>query len=59
MLTELEKGIFVTIDPIQLEFLKQKKGFLSKENYPDSYKDICCENEIGRFLMFRFLEEKK
>lgn len=56
VLTDLEKGIFVKIDPIQLEFLKNKQGFLEKENYPEFYKEISIENEVGRFLFFRFIE---
>jgi hypothetical protein len=55
-LTDLEKGIFCYIDAIQLELLREKKGFLERENYPDFYKEISVENEVGRFLFFRFME---
>ncbi len=56
-LTPLERGIFVKIDEIQLELLKQKPGFMSKEAYPEKYTEICVKDEIGRFLFFRFLKE--
>lgn len=56
-LTELERGIFVKIDCIQLEFLKVKRGFLDYENYPDKYKEIAIENEVGRFMFLRFILE--
>jgi len=56
-LTELEKGIIVKIDSIQLEFLKNKKGFLSYEAYPEEYKEIAVYAEVGRFLFFRFILE--
>lgn len=56
-LTEFDKGIFVKIDPTQLELLKCRSGFLSKENYPDHWKVIAVENEVGRFLDFRLIKE--
>lgn len=55
-LTDLETGIFCYIDTIQLELLKEKRGFLGREHYPDFYKEISVENEVGRFLFFRFIE---
>lgn len=55
--TELEKGIIVKIDPIQLEILKKKSGFLNYENYFDSFKEIAIPGEVGRFLIFRFVLE--
>ncbi len=54
-MTPLEKGVFVYIDEIQLELLKEKKGFLSVESYPDEYKKLKVKNEVGRFLFFRFI----
>lgn len=57
-LTKLETGIFVKIDPIQLALLEQKKGYLSKEFYPEKYGEICVDGEVGRFLIFRIIEDK-
>jgi hypothetical protein len=54
-LTKLEKGIKVSISNDQLELLKNEKGFLSYENYPDEYKKIAEYGEVGRFMLFRFL----
>ena len=59
VLTELEKGVFVYIDEVQLEVLKNKSGFLSRETYPEFYEDLALENELGRFLIFRFLKLNK
>lgn len=56
-LTKLEKGIIVNISKEEFEKLKNEKGFLSKENYPKSYQEIALGNEVGRFLLFRFLLE--
>jgi len=56
-MTPLEDGIKVKIDEIQLELLKEKQGFLSREAYPEKYEDISLENEQGRFLFFRFILE--
>lgn len=56
-LTDLERGIFVYINPTQLSLLKNKQGFIDKENYPDKYKEISLQNEVGRYLFFRFLVE--
>jgi hypothetical protein len=53
--TELQKGIFVTINLYELEKLEVKDGYLPRDAYPDKYKEIALENEIGRFLFFRFL----
>lgn len=53
-MTELEKGILVHITEDEFEKLKDKKGFLSYENYPDRYKEIAEYGEVGRFLFFRF-----
>lgn len=56
-LTELEKGIIVKISQFELNFLKNKKGFLSRKAYPEQYEKIALNGEIGRFLFFRFIEE--
>lgn len=55
-ITQLEEGIFVTIDNNNLEKLKKRSGFLSKDDYPDFYKELAGENEVGRFLIFRLLK---
>jgi len=50
-------SIFVKIDSIQYEFLKNKIGFLHIKNYPDEWKEICVNGELGRFLFFRFIKD--
>lgn len=57
MTTKLEEGIFVKINKVQLQKLKEEQGFLEKEYYPDSYKKIALDNEIGRYRLFRFLSD--
>lgn len=54
-MTDLEKGILVSIDPFEFKTLENKKGYLSFENYPDEYKKISLPDEVGRFLFFRFI----
>lgn len=57
-LTELEKGILVYISQENLEKVKKyygSSGFLPTEYYPEQYKEFLLENEVGRFLMFRFI----
>ncbi len=55
--TELEIGIHVHIDDDNLDKLKKKPGYLSREAYPDLYKEIALEDEVGRFLIFRFINK--
>jgi hypothetical protein len=60
-MSTLEEGIIVNITKEEAEKLYKhfaNKGFLSLEAYPDSYKDIALPNEIGRFMLFRFLLQK-
>jgi hypothetical protein len=59
LLTDLEIGIHVKISPDELKKLREKSGFLSREAYIPSYEEISLENEVGRFLFFRFFEEKE
>lgn len=57
-LTFLQEGIKVKIDNENFEKLKNYKGFLSRKNYFDSYEEISLKNEVGRFLVFRFMLEE-
>ena len=54
-MTELDEGITVFISQSELDRLKKRKGFLEIENYPDFWKYTLKENEVGRFLIFRFI----
>lgn len=54
-MTKLEKGIKVYISEDQYELLKDEPGFLSAQNYPEKYKEIEENGELGRFLLFRFI----
>lgn len=61
-LTKLEKGIIVKVNEENLKIIKEMyglKGFLDYENYPDEYKEISFVGEAGRYLLFRFILEKK
>jgi len=58
--TFLETGIKVYISKEELELLKNgKPGFLDRECYPEFYKEIAFDEEIGRFLIFRFFPLKE
>jgi hypothetical protein len=60
-LTKLEKGIKVFIKQEEYKWIEEvlKKGWLSYENYPDTYKEIALPDEVGRFLVFRFIIAKE
>ena len=57
--TFLERGIKVQINQNELDLLvkandeRKVMGFLCKEFYPDEYKEMTLENEVGRFNIFR------
>jgi hypothetical protein len=54
--TALDIGIIATVDAAQLKLLKEKRGFLCREAYPDCWEKLSLKNEVGRFLFFRFLK---
>lgn len=57
-LTPVQEGIFVTIDPIQLEIMKVRfPGFLERDHYDAIYDRLAVENEVGRYMFLRFLQE--
>jgi hypothetical protein len=50
------KKIYVKIDEENFEKLKEKKGFMQRQAYPDFHEKDAPTNEIGSFLDFRFLK---
>jgi hypothetical protein len=55
----LEQGIFVYIDLDELSKLEEKDGYLPRDAYIPSHKEMARENEVGRFLFFRFLYDEE
>ncbi len=57
-LTFLERGVFVKITQNELEKIENlTKGFLPRSAYPEKYEKIAHEKEVGRFHIFRFIQE--
>lgn len=57
-LTELEKGIVVSIKFEDLDKISKIPGFLPYEHYPEEYKKISLYDEVGRLRTLRFIVER-
>jgi len=50
------KKIYVRIDEENFEKLKDKKGFMYRDAYPDFHEKDAPIDELGSLLDFRFLK---
>ena len=51
------KKIFVKIDEENIEKVKDRPGFMSRDHYPDFHEKDSHPDEIGSFLDFRFIKD--
>jgi hypothetical protein len=52
---DFERSILVRISPKDLERVAAIKGFTFRESYQKEWLAIADDNEVGRFMMLRFI----